>query len=444
MVLPIEGQLGPPPQYVLPNVTPTSVSEHPLLRLAARSRTGLQAAGLDPLDELLRAAKRAAQTPHRRWGLSPEHLPDFLLIGRISGEHLRLPPELFVGLPCLPWKLPSAAHLLARSRGTIVNQELITISGEVVQADLQGVIFTRFLDLERAALGDTQPPADWWTLRHYLNPRRTIEPAGPQLFTWSSVFNNARDLWPGVAGGEQIQCLTLDHQVSLANHFLGYGLEALAAESGDRYIRLAAGRLIDLCERGLVDLHLTRSAAQALEELETSGRTTAKSYLLEAHGLAFLTSGSAGRRDSKGTLLIPLSWIAMAMEREIVALAHLVRVASLARDWYFGQLAGTAAVVCRELRQSAEISFFDAAQARADGLAARFLDEAAALDNQIYGLQLNRDRYCLEVQRTPSRVGCYDDPPVPRSRWPDDGPGRGPDDDSSHVPYPPGRPSAGA
>jgi hypothetical protein len=440
MLLSTEGQLGPPPPFVFPAVPPGRSDDHPLLRLAARSSTRAQAAGVNPLDVLARAAERQPQAPRRGWGLAREQLPEFLLIGRICGERLRFPPEQFVGVPRFPWKIPSAVQLLVHSRGTIVDQAVVTCFGEIVKADLQGLIFTKFLDLDWEGPAGAQSSADWWTLKHYLNPRRTIEPPGPELFTWSSVFNNAKDLWPGVAGGEQIARLTPDQQVALANHCLGYGLEALAAESRDRYIRLAARRLIDLCARGLVHLHLTSEAYAALQHVARPNPEAVETLLPEEHGLAFLPDSTEQERRSTGTILIPTSWIAAAMTREIVALVHLVRLASFARDWYFGQLTGRAVVASRELRQSAELSLFDTAVARADGLAARFLDEAARYDNRIYGIQLHRDSYCRRIERRPHRFGGYDDPPERRSQGNDRGPGRGPDDDRSRTPWARGGP----
>jgi hypothetical protein len=96
-------------------------------------------------------------------------------------------------------------------------------------------------------------------------------PASPELFTWSSVFNSAKDLWPGVAGFDQLLVLTAEEQVSIANHVLGYGLEALAAESENRHVRRAAGRLLTICERGMIDVEATREPHAAPRKLRRRG-----------------------------------------------------------------------------------------------------------------------------------------------------------------------------
>jgi hypothetical protein len=123
-------------------------------------------------------------------------------------------------------------------------------------------------------------------------------------------------------------------------------------------------------------------------------------------------SGPDGRAESRrGTLLVTLQWIAAALQREIVALVHLIRVASFARDDSFGKLAGSVWGHVAALHLTYPMPQFDTAVARADGLAARFLDEALQFDNRVYGLQVQRDDYCRSIERRPHQVAWYPDPP---------------------------------
>jgi hypothetical protein len=99
------------------------------------------------------------------------------------------------------------------------------------------------------------------------------------------------------------------------------------------------------------------------------------------------------------------------MQREIVALVHLVRLASLARDDSYGRLNGSVMGYSGGLRATAEISMFDVAVARADGLAAKFLGEAVRFDTRVYGFQVQRDDYCRTIERKTPRVTRYEDQP---------------------------------
>jgi hypothetical protein len=327
-----------------------------------------------------------------------------LVVARIANGGGSRPLDRFVGLPRHPWTIPGTFDRLLRGVGTVANQEVVTGFGEVVRAELSGLIYTRFLDAPARddVTGDLTARSDWSVLRSHLSPRRTVTPTAPELFTWSSTFNNARDRWPGVTGLEQLSCLTTDQQSEIANHFLGYGLEALAAESEHLAVRVAAQRLVELCDRGFVDLHLTSHPYGALKELTGRDRYDAHPLLPEEHSLVYVPSPGVASTEERtarnGTILVPLQWIAAANQREIVALVHLVRVASFARDDSFGKLAGSAFGCARDLRTAREIPLFDVAAARADGLAARFLDEALRFDTRIYGLQVLRDDYCRAIE----------------------------------------------
>ena len=419
-----EGRLGAPAAYLLPTFARRTSHDHPLTRLATTTRVLATHHGFDVLAALARDAARFEHTSGLTWGLTPERLPEVLVIARIANGGGRHALDRFVGIPRYPWQIPSAIDLLLRGAGTIVDQEIVTAFGEVVRADVMGLIATRFLDSRAgegggSTTGSGQDPlacSDWQVLRGHLSPRRAIRPAAPELFTWSSAFNNARDRWPGVAGLDQLACLTPAQQTAIANHFLGYGAEALAAESEYTAVRLAAKRLLELCDRGFVDLHLTSDPYAALREMTGRDREAAAQLLPEEHSLVYLTSGDseplgADPSATRGTILVPLQWIATAMQREIVALVHLARVASFARDDSFGKLAGTVFGYSRELRASTEIPLFDVAVARADALASRFLDEALRYDTRIYGLRVQRDDYCRAIERRPHRISQYPDPP---------------------------------
>jgi hypothetical protein len=388
------------------------------VRLAARSCTRAKAEGFDLLAALARDAARFEHAEGLIWGLAREHTPEILVIAR-SVQGGRRPLDRFVGIPRYPWSMPYAVDLLLRGAGPIVNQEVVTCYGEVVRADLLGVVPTRFLQ-NAAPEGSTLDPfgwSDWSILRSHLSPRRAVEPVAPELFTWSSVFNSARDLWPGVEGLEQLAGLTAAQECEIADQFLGYGLEALAAESELPAVRSAARRLLELCDWGLLDFHLTCLPYQELGQL-----TQAQSdphllgrLLPEEHGLAYLqpsmvTSRPDQERRKRGLLLIPLQWIAAALDREIVALVHLVRVASFARDDSYGKLSGSVWGHASERHLGYEIPLFDVAVARADGLAARFLEEALQFDNRVYGLQIQRDSYCRSIERRPHHVAQYPEP----------------------------------
>lgn len=365
---------------------------------------------------LVRDALRFGHADSLVWGLAPENLPEVLVIARIAGGGRR-PFDRFVAIPRYPWPMPQAIDLLLKGGGPIVNQDVVTCYGEVVRADLLGVVATSMLDRAPRVASDLDPfgNSDWSVLRSHLAPRRAVMREAPELFTWSSVFNSARDLWPGIDGLEQLACLTAAQEGEIADHFLGYALEALAAESEHATIRAAAGRLVELCDWGLIDLHLTCRPFEALREMTPMTPDTLGRLLPEEHGLAYLhapsKSGDQGA-SRRGTLLVPLQWIAAALQREIVALVHLVRVASFARDDSYGKLSGTIWGHVAALHRTYAIPQFDTAVARADGLAARFLDEALRFDNQVYGLQIQRDDYCRSVERRPHAVAWYPDPPA--------------------------------
>jgi hypothetical protein len=422
----VEGRLGAPAAYLLPSNRRGASSEHPLTRLSAATRARAAAAGFDARAALARDAARFRRAPGLVWGLAPESLPEVLVVGRIIdfvGCHAL---ERFVGIPSYPWPLPPSIDGLLRGSGTIVSQETVTCFGQVVHASLFGVIFTGFLEDARPAGPGHDPlvPSEWSVLRSHLAPRRRVCPPEPELFTWSSAFNTARDLWPGVSGQEQLLRLDPSQQGAIANQFLGYGLEALAAESDSQAIRLIAQRLIEMCDWGLLDLNLTSRPYSVIQEQTGLDRDASSVLLPEEHGLAYLRPEAPSSADrptdkqpaQKGTILVPLQWIAGAMQREIVALVHLVRLASLARDDSFGKLAGHVFGFSRELRARTEISLFDVAVARADALAARFLDEALRYDNRVYGLQVQRDSHCRAIERKahPVRPGSEPDRPTRR------------------------------
>jgi hypothetical protein len=376
--------------------------------------------GFDPFAALARDELRFQSAPGPVWGLARERLPEVLVVARIANSGGRHPLDRFIGLPTQPWKNPGTVDLLLRGAGTIVDQEVVTAFGEVVRADLTGVIYPHVLDRapEARSGGDPAVSTGWQILKEYLAPRRAITSVTPELFTWSSAFNTARDAWPGVSGLEQLERLTPEQQGTIANHFLGYGLEALAAESEHMAIRMAARRLVELCDRGFIELHLTAQPHEALQDLTGQTGQAARSLLPEEHGLVYLRSPQAdpgaGEPAQKRTLLVPLQWIAAALQREVVALVHLARVASLARDDSFGKLSGNVFGFSRTLRLTVETPLFDVAIARADSLAARFLDEALRFDTRIYGLQVQRDDYCRAIERQTHRVGQYPDPTVRR------------------------------
>jgi hypothetical protein len=342
----------------------------------------------------------------------PDRLPEVLVVARIPNGGGRHALDRFVSVPRYPWSVPNALDMLVRESGTIDDQEVVTAYGEVVRAELTDMIWTQFLDgpAEPITRYDSFDGSAWQVLKDYLAPRRALRPTTPELFTWSSAFNSARDEWPGVSGLEQLVRLTPTQQAAIANQFLGYGLEALAAESENMSVCLAAQRLVELCDRGFIDLHLTSQPYEALQELTGRDRESAGSLLPEEHGLVYLRASdseagsesdpSSAKRapDRKGTILVPFQWVAAALQREIVALVHLVRAASFARDDSFGKLSGSAFGHSRELRVAAEIPLSDVAVARADRLASRFLHEALRFDTRVYGLQVQRDEYCRAIE----------------------------------------------
>ena len=411
-----EGSLGPPAAYVRPAHRRSRVEDHPLSRLAAATRVAAREATYDPLAAFARDAQRFAEVSAPAWGMSDQHLPEVLVIGRIKDDAGCYPLDRFIGIPRYPWTMPLAIDALLRSASTLVSQQVVTCFGEVVLADLYGVILTRYLHSAGPTGRETSEPSNSSVLRDHLNPRRPVKPVPPELFTWSSAFNSAKDRWPGVAGFGQLMTLTAEDQTAIADHMLGYGLEALAAEAENKFVRLAAGRLLAMCDAGLVDLQVVRYPEEALPKLQSRSDVAARITLPEHHALAYFPASISDRSREHATLLVTLPWIASALNREIVALTHLVRIASTARDDYFGLLAGTDVAFSRELGLVAESSRLDVASARADRLAATFLDEAVRFDNRIYGLHVNRDEYCRTVERRSARAGFYDDPPEPRTR----------------------------
>jgi hypothetical protein len=375
-------------------------------------------------DILAAAARDAARFEHREspaWGLAPERRPEVLVVARIAYGGRR-PLDRFVAIPRSPGSMPRALDLLLQGGGPIVHQEVVTCYGEVLWADLLDMIPTRFLHAGPSDRGmDRTGCSDGDVLRAHLSPRRAVTPATPELFTWSSAFNSARDLWPGVDGPDQLTCLTAEQTTEIAHHFLEYGLEALAAEAAHPGLRAAAERLVELCDWGLIDLHLTHHPYDLLRKLAPTRSGRLEWLLPEEHGLAYLPPdqidpsglpGQAGRGASQtGILVVPVQWIAAALQREIVALVHLVRAASFARDDSFGKLSGTAWGQSAASRSGHEIPLFDVATDRANGLASRFLDEALQFDNRVYGLQIQRDDFCRSIERRPYRVSWYPDPP---------------------------------
>jgi hypothetical protein len=435
-----EGPLGPPPTYALPALQPTWTEDHPLSRLAAETRARQSAQGFDPLAVLARDADRFQPGPGPVWGLAPERLPEALVIGHIRDSGGRYPLDRFVAIPDYPRMAPCAVDLLLKSCCSLVDQPVVTCFGEQASADLHGVIFTRYLDGTPAGHVDGDGSSDLALLRLHLHPRRAVARVQPELFSWSSAFASALEPWPGVAGMAQLRELTGDQQVSIASACGRYGLQALAAESESTHVRQAANRLLQMGERGLVALLVTDEPCAVQRELAGHERSLIAQVLPAPHGLAYLLAAGGARSGALGTLVVPLQWVAVAMRQPIVALVHLVRVASLARDGYFDKLAGTSVVCSRQLRAVAEVSQFDLAVARADGLAAAFLDEALRYDNRVYGIQVDRDEYCRAIEGKAGRFGLYDDPPEPHFGGDDGGPGGGPGGDSTDLPRQPPQP----
>jgi hypothetical protein len=402
-----EGRLGAPTAYVLPTQRHPDSQEHPLAHLSAVSRALADAEGFDVRAALARDAARFEPSVGPVWGLAPERRPEVLVVARIA-ETARRPFDRFVAIPRSPWEMPLASDLPPWSSGPIVRQEVVTAYGETVLAGLLGIVVTRFLDCAPQD-GDLDPRghSEWAIVRRHLAPRCEVRSATPELFTWTSAFNSARDLWPGIAGLDQLALLSAAQELEMANHFLEYGLEALAAESDHVAIRMAAGRLLELCDWGLLDLRVTCEPYRMLRELTGAHPDAFGQMLPEEHGLAYIPATEAPTavpaQRQRGTLLVPLQWIAAALRREIVALVHLVRVASFVRDDSYGKLTGTIWGHVAPTRATCAIPQFATAVARADGLAARFLAEAVAFDTRVYGLQVQRDDYCRAIERQSQR-----------------------------------------
>ena len=105
------------------------MSVHPLSVLAVASRARAADLQFDPLAALARDARRFARAPSLVWGLSPEQVPEVLVIGRIVDGGGRHTLDRFVGIPTYPWNAPLSIESWTRCMLTGRPRRNGTISG---------------------------------------------------------------------------------------------------------------------------------------------------------------------------------------------------------------------------------------------------------------------------------------------------------------------------
>ncbi len=390
-----EGKLGAPPAFVLPeHVREPDV----LIDLARKSlqKAHLQE-GFDPRAHIAADAKRFNPQEGDQWAFYKGFFPHVLAVCQKEYGF-----QDFVAIPQYPWEFPVTFDMLLRPSGSRKTREqVVTCAGEVIEADISTLIFTDFLD-----------PEDKATLTHYLRADKSIDHAHPEIFTAHSVFNYVRETWPEISSIDDIRRLPQEDSGGMAFDLLIAGLGMLGdrGESGNKYVSLAARRLLSQMEESnKFNIHFTDAPYEVLEQVGVP-KDMAHEVLPEEHGIAYVPfPDEVGDR----LMIIPVAWVALALENPAVALAHLARAASFVRDDYFNMLSGSEYYFSRELGSSGEISHFSLAKRRANGLAAALLGEIQQYDTQVYGISYKLDEYCKSLGRV-HNFSTYDDPPEDR------------------------------
>lgn len=271
----------------------------------------------------------------------------------------------------------------------------------------------------------------------YLSPDKLAQnPKHPQIFTFSTAFNPALDEWHFSKNPGFLEQLPPEKLAQFVNDFMFDGLGVLANESDNRYIRQAAQRLFDLRGSDRIGVNIALDSRYTLTQEFRVPEEKVEAYLPSEVAVPYLSNMDYAPANIQGFLIMPHDWIIAAGERPVVALAHLLYSASLARDHYFRKFEGTQIEGTRW--GTYEISHAEEAKKRAGSMVSQLIIEATAYDQQRYGIKLNLDSFCRELLvKYPfgtSNNHHYDDPSQGKFNNNDSGPWNGPDDNCSRFP----------
>lgn len=425
-------KLVPPAEYVLPHSGITHKA-HPLLELA--KLTSIRALKYQQEGEFdIKAALEGNQG---------------MVVAQRDESH-----EYFVGKFVSPEAYKQSndpdwfiSQLLKGTTLYLGSPSIKTFDERVMQVRHKGLIFPQFYNEGNQAKvgiptdfeGGVKDRAEVWhaLIAKYLNPDKLVQdPKQPQIFTFSSAFNSALDNWHFSKNPGFVEELPAQKLEQFVNDFMFSGLEVLAHESDNRYIRQAAQRLFGLRGSNRIGVNIALDPRYTLTQEFRVPETEAEEKLSSKYAIPYLPNMDYAPANIQGFLIMPHDWIIAAGERPVVALAHLLYSASLGRDHYFGKFEGTQVEGTRW--GTYEISLADQAKERAGSMVSEFLMEATAYDQQRYGIKLNLDRFCRDLlAKYPYGTANnhhYDDPPQGKFNSNDSGPWDGPDDNFSRFP----------
>lgn len=306
-----------------------------------------------------------------------------------------------------------------------------TFDGSEIPARVRGLIFPQLFDDSNKQNA---------ILAKYLNPDKLAQsPKQPQIFTFSSAFNPALEDWPFSRNPGLLEQLPVKKLERFVNDFMFGGLEVLAHESDNKYVRQTASRLHELRSNNQIAVNVALDMRHALTQDFRMPGTKAAEHLSSQYAVLYLPNLDYAPANIQGFLVMPHEWIIAAEERPVVALAHLLYSASLARDHYFGKLEGTQVEGTRW--GAYEISHAVEAKKRAGSMVAQLLMEATNYDHRRYGINLNLDSFCRDLLvKYPFGTANnhhYDDPSQGKFKNNDNDPRNGPYDNFSRSPLRP-------
>lgn len=450
---------GLSPEYVPDEKLPFWKLQDLALRNSTAITQAMEAGEFDPYSEF-----KLAQDEFRPWKSSDEGFEDprprIFLIARESQDQ-----AYFLGKPYHPkWELTPdfLQRALRTQRATKGNRlarhtydKVFRMDGSASDAEICGIVFTEFfttppIDQENE---NAESTSDWELIARFISPKSPIDDhERPEVFTFRTLLNQARDQWTFVHSERNLRALPREQKNQFAEDIIGQGLKGVAREASSRNVRQVAARLLGLHpydpthemdgNSDRVSYHISESPEYALAEEYLWSQELAEQLIPDNSTPVYLPNYGRQTYNLRGTLYIREKWLSKTLSYHPVnALAELIYAASLARDDSFGRLRG---VIIPPMMLGMEklprpIANFPIAIERALMHTELFLRDVLEWDKRVHGIHITlegiskraHDKYSRD-ERLENHPYLYDDPPDRTPRPPR--PGRDPDDEIGSLP----------
>jgi hypothetical protein len=244
---------------------------------------------------------------------------------------------------------------------------------------------------------------------------------GREPFPFFNIFRTVNQGWKIFGSGDvddRVEKYNVDHPDRLRVIFLDYiqlGLEALAEENDNPYIKLAAGHLHRAYDSELVDYHLSADTVQTLVDDYHISPNLANNLAPTPDTPVYVNNDS----QPGGIVVISIDWLKAAVEKPHQALVGILGAASNYRDdVVLHEWRGVSYVSSRTLKASAEVKNTGRCRDRQEALQAELLIQIYRKDQDQYHVPLSVSPNLDYLRTTKYRSGTkslswlfYDDPP---------------------------------